>query len=399
MGGNVNGLSPFARLARTHALLTFADALVAMALAGSLFFSISPTAARSRVALSLVLTMAPFAVVAPLLGPAIDRSRSGRRVVVVVTSIGRAMAAIVMVEVIDGLLLFPAAFTTLVLAKSYSVAKSALVPDAVRSEDDLVEGNSKLAMTAALAGVVAAVPGVLLLRFAGPQWVLRMAAFVFLAGAAAALSLEEKRHGSRSELELEREELRDAGIVQAAVVMSVLRASVGFLTFLVAFELRRPPEAPTWWFGVVLGASLLAGLAGAAVAPRLRNFVREEWLLMAAAAVVGVVGLGVASAPASGNAVLLVAAVMAAAVGVGASTGKMAFDAIVQRDAPDAARGRAFARFEALFQMLWVVGALIPVVITMPLRPGLAAIAIASAVSAVAYPIVRRRSLVGTAGT
>ena len=109
-----------------------------MALAGSLFFSISPTAARSRVAMSLVLTIAPFAVVAPLLGPAIDRSRSGRRAVVVMTSVGRAMAAIVMVEVIDSLVLFPAAFATLVLAKSYSVAKSALVPDAVRSEDDLV---------------------------------------------------------------------------------------------------------------------------------------------------------------------------------------------------------------------------------------------------------------------
>jgi hypothetical protein len=398
MGGDVNGLGPFARLARTHALLTSADALVAMALAGSLFFSISPGAARSRVALSLVLTMAPFAVVAPLLGPAIDRSKSGRRVVVVVTSVGRAMAAIVMVEVIDGLLLFPAAFTTLVLAKSYSVAKSALVPDAVRSEDDLVEGNAKLAMVSALAGVLAAVPGLLLLRFAGPQWVLRLSAFVFLAGAAAALSLEERRHGSPLEVELEREELRNVGIVHAAVVMSVLRASVGFLTFLVAFELRRPPEAPTWWFGAVLGASLVAGLAGAAIAPRLRRYVREEWLLAAAAAVVAIVAIAVAWGPVSGNAVLLVAALMAAAVGVGASAGKMAFDAIVQRDAPDAARGRAFARFEALFQVLWVIGALIPVVVTMPLRLGFGAIAVVSAVAAVSYPLVRRRSLVGTAG-
>ena len=393
----MNGPSAFARLARTHALLTFADALVAMALAGSLFFSISPTAARSRVALSLVLTMAPFAVVAPLLGPAIDRSRSGRRVVVVMTSVGRAMAAIVMVEVIDGLLLFPAAFTTLVLAKSYSVAKSALVPDAVRSEDDLVEGNAKLAMTAALSGVFAAIPGVLLLRFAGPQWVLRVAAFVFLAGAGAALSVEERRHGSRAELELEREELHNTGIVQAAVVMSMLRATVGFLTFLVAFEFRKSPEAPTWWFGVVLGASLVAGLGGAAIAPRLRGFIKEEWLLTGAAAIVALVGLVVARSAAGGNAVLAVAAVMAAAVGVGASTGKLAFDSIVQRDAPDAARGRAFARFEALFQMLWVVGAVIPVVVTMPLRLGLAVIAAAAAIGAIGYPIVRRRSLLGTA--
>ena len=394
----MNGLSAFARLARTHALLTFADALVAMALAGSLFFSISPTAARGRVALSLVLTMAPFAVVAPLLGPAIDRIRGGRRVVVVATSVGRAMAAIVMVEVIDSLLLFPAAFTALVLAKSYSVAKSALVPDAVRRDDDLVEGNAKLAINAALAGVLAAIPGLLILRFAGPQWVLRLAAFVFLAGAGAALSLEEKTRGSQEEIELEHEELRVAGITQAAIVMSVLRATVGFLAFLVAFELRRPPEAPTWWFGAVLAASIVASLLGAAVAPRMRSYVQEEWLLTGAAAVVAVVGVAVAWDAVSGNAVLLISAVMAAAVGIGASAGRMAFDAIVQRDAPDAARGRAFARFEAVFQLLWVVGALIPVVIVMPLRLGLGAIALASAVVAVGYPIVRRRSLMGTAG-
>src|SRR5690349_8065938 len=60
---------PFARFARAHALLGAGDTLVALALAGSLFFSISPDAARGRVALYLVLTMAPFAVVAPLIGP------------------------------------------------------------------------------------------------------------------------------------------------------------------------------------------------------------------------------------------------------------------------------------------------------------------------------------------
>src|SRR5690348_1374508 len=70
--------STFARLSRTHALAMAGDTLITLALAGSLFFSISPTAARGRVALSLVLTMAPFAVVAPLLGPAIDRSSRGR---------------------------------------------------------------------------------------------------------------------------------------------------------------------------------------------------------------------------------------------------------------------------------------------------------------------------------
>ena len=76
-------VDPFTRLARTHAASTAGDALLAIGLAGSLFFSISPEAARTRVALYLLLTMAPFAVVAPVLGPLIDRQHGGRRGMVV----------------------------------------------------------------------------------------------------------------------------------------------------------------------------------------------------------------------------------------------------------------------------------------------------------------------------
>src|SRR5687767_6497481 len=137
----------FARLTRTHALAMAGDTAITLALAGSLFFSISPNAARGRVALSLVLTMAPFAVVAPFLGPAIDRSRRGRRLMVVGSCGLRAVACVAMAQVLDGLLLFPAAFSVLVLSKAYSVAKSSLVPAAVRGDDELVEANAKLAIT------------------------------------------------------------------------------------------------------------------------------------------------------------------------------------------------------------------------------------------------------------
>ena len=68
-------VSPFAQMARTHGMSSMCDAMVAVALAGSIFFSIDPAAARWRVALYLVLTIAPFAVVTPLIGPAVDRIR------------------------------------------------------------------------------------------------------------------------------------------------------------------------------------------------------------------------------------------------------------------------------------------------------------------------------------
>ncbi len=82
--------TPFGRLALTHVLSTAGDTLVTISLAGSLFFSISPEAAKSKVILYLLLTMAPLAVVAPLMGPVIDKSRGARRALVVASTSLRA---------------------------------------------------------------------------------------------------------------------------------------------------------------------------------------------------------------------------------------------------------------------------------------------------------------------
>ena len=71
-------LGPFARLARVQLVSAAGDALFTIALAGSLFFNLDPDAARPKVALYLLLTIAPFAIVGPLIGPMIDRLRGGR---------------------------------------------------------------------------------------------------------------------------------------------------------------------------------------------------------------------------------------------------------------------------------------------------------------------------------
>src|SRR5690606_23235425 len=144
---------------RTHGLLVAGDTLVALALAGSLFFSIDPSAARWRVGLYLLLTMAPFAVVAPLIGPALDRAAGGRRMMVILSGALRAGVALLMIRHLESLLLFPEAFTMLVLGKGYHVAKSAMVPGTVRTDDELVEANSKLSLLSGIAGAVAVVPG------------------------------------------------------------------------------------------------------------------------------------------------------------------------------------------------------------------------------------------------
>ena len=377
--------SPFSRLAVTHAFSVAGDTLLTIALAGSLFFSISPTAAKGKVALYLALTVAPFAVVAPLIGPLLDRSRGGRRLVMAATNGGRAIACFLMAGDLDSLLLFPEAFVFLILSKGYSITKSALVPAAVLDEDELVEANSKLQLIGVAMGFAAALPGALLLETVGAEWALRLAAVVFACGTAAAFRLAPAPVAPPPETAEERNELRAAGIVLAVSAMGLLRAIVGFLTFEVAFSFRRG-GAPSWWFGIVLAVSMAATFVGAVTAPRLRESVREERMLVASLALVAVVAL-VAT---RGSSVRFWSAVVAGAVGLAASTGKLAFDSIVQRDAPDAARGRSFARFEPRFQLLWVAGAFLPVVLPIPGRVGFVVIAGTAAFAAVTYVLGRR---------
>jgi predicted branched-subunit amino acid permease len=74
--------------------------------------------------------------------------------------------------------------------------------------------------------------------------------------------------------------------------------------------------------------------------------------------------------------------------------GRQGFDSILQRDAPAAARGRSFARFETLFQLVWVLGALGGVVLQPSNQNGLALLGVVFALTLVTYVIgsSRRRS-------
>lgn len=392
-GQNAFVASPFSRLALTHVLSLGGDALVTLALAGSLFFNISLSAARGRVALSLVLTMAPFAVVAPFLGPIIDRAHGGRRVMVVVSALGRALACLLMAGYIHSLLLFPAAFLTLVCSKGYTVAKAALVPSAVEQPEDLVEANSKLAVGGAVAGFLFAIPGVAILKLFNAAWLLRVDVVLFLVCALTSLRIQASTPpdptpvGSAPSFATAPPpgvgpDLPPGAIQVVAVAMATLRMVVGFMTFLVAFGFRHE-KAPAWWYGVVLAGSIGGNLVGAAVAPWLRPRLKEEWILAGSVITVAIGGLvaiqftSLHSRPA--------ATLLATVIGVSAGAAKLAFDSLVQRHVPVAAQGRAFGRFEAAFQLVWVLGALVPVVIPMSLRAGFTVVTLSAFLAAVTY--------------
>jgi MFS family permease len=356
------GQSPFARLALTHALAIGADTLVAIALAGSIFFSATLAAARPKVLLYLGITMVPFAVVAPVMGPALDRTKGGRRFMVAVFALGRAVLCLFMANHLKSLLFYPAAFGALALSKGYQVAKSALVPAVVSDETALVEANSRLALIAVLAGVALGPVGAGLQTLVGASWVLRLAAVVNLVSVVTAFRIPRAARTAPPVQPAEQAELHAASIRLAATAMTVLRAAVGFLTFLAAFDLKRS-GAPSWLFGLVIGAGAFGGFLGAVIAPRLRRVVREETILVGSLLIPAVVTLF--GARGFGNTAI---AVVASAVAVGAAAGRLAFDSLVQRDAPEAARGRTFARFETRFQLAWVGGAFIPAAI--PHLPG-----------------------------
>lgn len=402
-------VTPFVRLARLHAVAAAADGAVTAALAGSIFFSISPDESRARVALALLLTMAPFAVVTPLIGPAIDRARGGRRMMIIATLVGRAILAFLMIRHFDALLLFPEAFGVLVLQKSYAVAKSAVVPQFVNSEQDLVSGNSRLALISSIAGPTGAAVAGAFSVLGGPAVAAALAMVGFIVATILAFQLPSIVVADHPVEPEEKAELRDARILLAASSMAIIRGVVGFVTMLLMFELRGgkdgldvsvdgaafggatatvrgaditgDPRAPVWHFGVVGILAVAGSLGGARLAPQLRSRVPEERMI--SGSLVLLLGVGLFAALAGGD--LLGPALLGFSVSFATVTGKLAFDSLVQRDAPDANYGRSFARFEARFQLAFAVGAFLPVMVRMGVTLGAWLVAIATGAALASY--------------
>ncbi|WP_419924258.1 hypothetical protein [Candidatus Poriferisocius sp.] len=412
--------TPFLRLVRVHALAAAGDAMIAIALAGSLFFSIDPSAARVRVALYLVLTMAPFAVVGPLIGPGLDRFRGGRRPMIFAINAGRAFIAFLMISNMDSLLLFPLAFAMLILQKSYGVAKASMVPLILRDEQQFVGGNARLALVASVCGVIGAAPALLANLLGGAPWAVGLAMAVYILCALSSLSLPSGRVVPDPVDNGESSKLRTVGIRTAASATGTLRGIVGFMTFLAAFAFRGGADAvnlsgvgkafgagvrhalqgdvasdasPAWKLGIVAVVTVCGFLIGSALAPKLRETIREEVIIAAALTALFAVGLLAAWGGGYGSTLLL-----ALGVGITASAGKLSFDSIVQRDAEGANHGRSFAAFETRFQIFWVLGAIIPVAIPIPARVGFLLIAIAAAVAALLFWLSRTASQEGRSG-
>ncbi|MCC3653274.1 hypothetical protein LIX60_17770 [Streptomyces sp. S07_1.15] len=194
------GESGLGKLIELHAVNSAGDMMITIALASTVFFSVPTDEARGRVALYLAITMAPFTLLAPVIGPVLDRLPHGRRAAMAAAMLVRALLALALSGAVatGGLELYPAALGVLVASKAYGVVRSAVVPRLLPSQIALVKANSRVTLAGLLATGVAAPIGAGL-QVLGLAWPLYGAFVVFIAGTFLSFSLPPKVDSAKGE--------------------------------------------------------------------------------------------------------------------------------------------------------------------------------------------------------
>jgi hypothetical protein len=343
------------------------DTLLVVALADSVFFSLPVDQATDKVAAYLALTMLPLALAGPVLVPLLDRA-GPRRAISFVAALGRCVIAVYAAPRLGTFTLFPAALGLLVFSKVHAITKNGLTMAYAPPGDGLMQANARLGRIA-VGGALWAFPfGFVSLKVWGSAGPMYLASVVFLGAALANLRLPHPRlKGER------RERVGPLGRVHAltgaALGAGGMRAASGFLLFLLAFALRREGQ-PTWWFGVLAAAGVAGSFLADLLAPRLPRNLQEELIVIGC-----VLAAGVGALLAFEIFGLPVLALFAVTVGATTEFGRLAFQSLMQRLAPEGALGRVFVRYEILFQLAWVAGAFLPAVLPISFKGGILALA------------------------
>ncbi|WP_110206520.1 MFS transporter [Nocardioides daejeonensis] len=376
------GDSGMFRLIELHAVNTAGDTAVAIALANTLFFAGATSDARGQVALFLGLTMLPFAIVAPLIGPFLDRFSHGRRWAIGATMAIRGFLCWILASAVvtESTWLFPAALGVLVSSKAYGITKAAAAPRLVPEGFTLVKANARISLSGVVGATVSA-PIAGLFSLLGPEWVLRYGFAVFIGATILAILLPARVDSSAGEVRLElmpgpsaqgHPQRISTGIPRQ--VAFALRANcgpkflVGFLTMFMAFLLREHPisgweDKPELLLGAVIGAAGAGNTIGVALASILKKInpaVTVVLVLLIDAGMVLVAALFYGFLP-------LIALGLCA--GMCQSLGKLSLDSTIQTHVHERVQTSAFGRSDTMLQLAWVVGGFAGV--AMPLNPRL----------------------------
>lgn len=381
------GESGLARIVELHFVSLAGDAAFTVSLAGTIF-AIPTDQARVQVAQFLLLTMAPFALLAPFIGPLLDRFRHGRRWAIGTTLAARAFLCWVLADALasHSAWVFPAALGCLVASRAYGVTRASAVPRVLPGGVSLVEANSRNA----LAGVVGmAVGGALAAAVAGfgAQWSLRLAFAIYVVGTVLAIRLPARVDSDIGEQDIadtvvltppgrtpqRRHPLARLRAKVAALPTTVLAAMcsaagtrllAGFLTLFVAFLMREHPLpglSGTLTLALVAGAAGVGNGLGTLVGNALGHR-RPE--VIAAASLLACVVAALVTAVFYSVWTLVTLGLVA---GLAGQTVKLGADAVVQRDVTESVRTRVFAWQETTLQTAWVIGGGIG--IALPLVP------------------------------
>jgi MFS family permease len=359
------------------------DAMITVALAGTVFFGASTHAQKGNVLLYLLVTMAPFAVVAPVIGPALDRVQHGRRWAMAATGIGRAILAVIMAaHPTDLLVLYPCALGSLVLSKAYSVIRAAAAPRLTPPEMTLVEANSRISLFGLISALVGGGFVGVVIKVTGSYSVgLWVTAIAFGATAYFAFRLPKQvdaappaakeardpaaRRATRPSVSLGTRLQLWAGrgfappVISSLQAESSLRFLSGFLTIFLAFYI----ESTAHGFSAALDLGMIGlgagagNVVGTAAGSRFKLTYPERVLMT---------GGAIASVACLLSALLFSITVAAFCVFISSvvnALGKVSLDAIIQRDVLESLRSSAFGRSETFLQLAWVVGAAIGVLL------------------------------------
>ncbi len=383
------------------------DATIAVALANTLFFSAATGEDKTKVALYLLITIAPFAVIAPLIGPALDRLQRGRRIALASSFALRTALAVLLVFNFDSWALYPCALGMMVLSKSFSVLKSAVTPRVLPPEIDLVRVNSRLTVfglvggtigAGALAGALAFVTGstgvlwltVVITGF-GAYLSMRIPAWVEVTEGEVPATLAF--HGDDSPTRVidrngtpttampgtsgrpgkQRQPLGRV-VVTGLWGNGTIRVLTGFLTLYIAFVAKantdHEPMMQALTLGLVGAAAGIGNFAGNAAGARL-ELGRPAMMVLRCTIAVTVVAVLVAL---TGN---LLTAALAALVASGASAlAKVSLDASLQQDLPEESIASGFGRSETVLQLSWVLGGTLGVLLPTDLWIGFTVVSV-----------------------
>ncbi|MEV6910605.1 MFS transporter [Amycolatopsis sp. NPDC051071] len=344
------------------------DAAMAIALANTLFFAATSGESKGKVALYLLITIAPFALVAPVIGPALDKIQRGRRLAMCVSSAGQALMAIVMALHFDDWLLYPAALGMMVLSKSFTVLKAAMTPRVLPPEITLSKTNARLTVF----GLVAAGTfGALASGFNaiwGSQGALWFTMVICVAAAVQSMRIPswvEKTEGevpASLSAHPERRVKKQRQPMGRQIVISLwgngtVRVLTGFLMMFSAFAVKAQTEGSgqspfnqLLLLGIIGAAAGVGGFAGNALGSRL-HFGKPDQVILAC--VGACLGMSVIATVVAG---LATAAIVALVGATASALAKISLDAVIQEDLPEESRASAFGRSETVLQMAWCFG-------------------------------------------